>query len=315
MKKPLVFAREFIKGKIITYHIRQDGSYYDERLKTLNHKKILSIRETSDLVQSTIRSGRPFMACRFGSIELATVKTFDFEYTRKYDEQKQRMHTFAGVFPETVETGKKFADLMIRKIPSADLVTIWPQAFEEYYLREYGSETVQYTMLPSLSPWLLPDNPWTAALAGKKVLVVHPFAESIVRQYQKRELIYPGTDILPAFSLEVMKSVQTAGGESDSRFQDWFEAYDYMREEILKRDFDVALLGCGAYGFPLAADIKDAGKQAFHIGGTVQILFGILGNRWNNDADVQKYVNEAWVRPLESEKPKDAQRIENACYW
>ena len=45
----------------------------------------------------------------------------------------------------------------------------------------------------------------------------------------------------------------------------------------MKFDFDVALIGCGAYGFPLAAKLKTAGKQAIHLGGVLQALFGIKG--------------------------------------
>lgn len=33
------------------------------------------------------------------------------------------------------------------------------------------------------------------------------------------------------------------------------------------------------YGFPLAAHVKHKGKQAIHLGGTLQLLFGIKGNR------------------------------------
>ena len=48
----------------------------------------------------------------------------------------------------------------------------------------------------------------------------------------------------------------------------------------MKIDFDVAIIGCGAYGFPLAAKLKQAGKQAIHLAGATQLLFGIKGKRW-----------------------------------
>lgn len=35
-----------------------------------------------------------------------------------------------------------------------------------------------------------------------------------------------------------------------------------MKSEIDKCDYDVCLIGCGAYGFPLAAHVKHKGKQA-----------------------------------------------------
>lgn len=69
--------------------------------------------------------------------------------------------------------------------------------------------------------------------------------------------------MLPQFELDTIKSVQTIAGERDDRFNTWFDALDYMKGEICKRDFDIALIGCGAYGFPLGAFVKSIGKKQF----------------------------------------------------
>jgi len=37
-----------------------------------------------------------------------------------------------------------------------------------------------------------------------------------------------------------------------------------MKVEIRKKDFDIAIIGAGSYRFPLAAFIKEIGKQAIH---------------------------------------------------
>lgn len=50
-----------------------------------------------------------------------------------------------------------------------------------------------------------------------------------------------------------------------------------MQDEISKEDYDICLIGCGAYGFSLAAYVKRCGKQAIHMGGALQLLFGIKG--------------------------------------
>ena len=71
-------------------------------------------------------------------------------------------------------------------------------------------------------------------------------------------------------------------GQTDERFKDRFEALDYMYKEALKIDFDIAVIGCGAYGICLASMLKNAGKQAFHLGGITQLWFGIKGKRWDN---------------------------------
>ena len=315
MKKPLIYLIEGIRGKIITYHLQHvSKEYYDNTLTEFNHQKLLDLGETNRRIETMILSGKPVMVCRFGATELATVKTFDFETTSKYQAQMHRLHMLSGVYPETEEVGKKFTKLMIGDIPEADLVGIWPQAFEGYYLRTYGKQGIEFSLLKNLNPWLYPEAPWTRALKEKKVLVIHPFDESIRSQYERREEIFPGTDILPEFELDVLKSVQSLGGRDD-RFATWFDAFEYMKEETLKRDFDVAVLGCGAYGFPLAAEIRRAGRQAIHFGGATQILFGIMGNRWNDDPVIRQYMNDSWVRPRESEKPKSAGSVENSCYW
>lgn len=72
-------------------------------------------------------------------------------------------------------------------------------------------------------------------------MVIHPFEESIKEQYVRRKELFPGTQILPEFDLKVLKAVQTSAGGQDDRFADWFEALEYMYNEAMKIDFDVAM--------------------------------------------------------------------------
>ena len=86
-------------------------------------------------------------------------------------------------------------------------------------------------------------------------------------------------------------------------------------EADLKIDFDVALIGCGAYGFQLACRIKQMGKIAIHMGGSLQTLFGITGKRWENNKYMQSLLNDYWVYPKESDRPKGLEKVEGGCYW
>jgi glycerol-3-phosphate dehydrogenase len=81
-----------------------------------------------------------------------------------------------------------------------------------------------------------------------------------------------------------------------------------------KIDYDIAIIGAGAYGFPLATRFKHQGKQAIHIGGAIQILFGIKRHRWNNIPRVAKHYNEHWIYPLEK-KPEKADAAGVGTYW
>ena len=137
-----------------------------------------------------------------------------------------------------------------------DVLAIWFHPFEDYYIKELMSNDVICTYLLNFEPWNETTVHWSAALKDKKVLVIHPFAETIRDQYEKRELLFPGTDILPEFELHTLKAVQTLAGIKDDRFSTWFEALEWMYQEAMKIDFDVAIIGCGAYGMPLAATLS-----------------------------------------------------------
>lgn len=185
---------------------------------------------------------------------------------------------------------------------------------EDYIIENYA-EQCKLCHLMGLEPWYV-ERPWTASLKGKKVLIIHPFASTIQSQYKQREWLFPGTEILPKFKeLYVLKAVQTIAGERDKRFRDWFEALEWMYEEAMKLDFDIAIVGCGAYGFLLASKIKEAGKQAVHMGGATQLLFGIKGRRWEKHPVISKLFNDYWVRPSENERPIKASSVEGGCYW
>ena len=209
---------------------------------------------------------------------------------------------------------------MLEDSKFVDILGAWQN--NELYLSSVLTEAKKIQLM-YLDPFWS-KKPWSRALEGKKVLVVHPFAESIKSQYEKRKYLFKVQDTLPDFkSLEVIKAIQSIGGESNG-YKDWFEALEYMMSEIDKHDYDVCLIGCGAYGFPLAAHVKRMGKQAIHIGGSLQLLFGIMGNRWDHDEPHYEngvfiyyagLENKYWVRPSASERPKTHKVVENSCYW
>ena len=75
------------------------------------------------------------------------------------------------------------------------------------------------------------------------------------------------------------------------------------------------------YGLPLSSHIKSMGKKAFHLGGALQLLFGIIGQRWINykyskyGYQYNQLFNSYWVRPPHKEKIKNAKNADNAAYW
>ena len=81
------------------------------------------------------------------------------------------------------------------------------------------------------------------------------------------------------------------------------------------RELNIALIGCGAYGFPLAARIKKMGKKSIHLGGATHLMFGIKGKRWDQRSRFMNLYNEFWKYPSINEKPKGYFGIDRGCYW
>ena len=204
---------------------------------------------------------------------------------------------------------------MENAIFSADILGIWRNVpMGDAYIESFSNLNKKYfTDACAVEPYVY-SEPWSAQLRGKKVLVVSPFSKEIRKQYSKRVYLWENKDILPEFSLDTVDSVWYFFDCKDDRFNNWFEALDYLFTQIMKKDFDIALLGCGAFGFPLAAKIKESGKQAIHMGGAVQILFGIKGKRWDNTS-IGGFYNQYWIRPEETPRPKASKKLDDNCYW
>lgn len=316
-------VRDIYFNKALRRHFLLKYFHVEPVMPFFAHKSVMSKKAANDYIADLILSGKPFFAGRFGNTELSIVTSVlrnrilgrTKENDTRLEEWFYRSIEGAGFFPDDIRLADQFTDVMLDACSQIDLLGMWHLWMEDYVISEYMPNT-KLTYLLRLEPWLA-SNPWSAALKGKKVLIIHPFVETIRKQYDKRKLIYPDRNVLPEFDLKLMKAVQTSAGEKDDRFADWFEALEYMYQEAMKIDFDVAIIGCGAYGMPLGAKLKKAGKQAIHLGGATQLLFGIKGRRWeeNYPSKIANCFNDEWTYPSESETPVKAMVVEKACYW
>ncbi len=287
-----------------------DVFYYFKKIEY----DFLSAKETSDLMKEIIDSGMPFFAGRLGATESAMLRLHEFRYVRKEEKALHQLCVWSGFFPEEKDRIPDFSSVYKEAMSLVDALCPFPYKGINFLTDQYMKKSVVF--IRDFLEFSEEDHIWTRHLAGKKVLVVHPFQKTIESQYKKRIEIFKNPNILPEFDLITYKAVQTIAGEKDERFTTWFEALDYMTEEISKIEFDIALVGCGAYGFPLAARIKQMGKISVHMGGELQLLFGIKGARWDDDPFIiQKIYNEAWVYPDISEKPENFRMVEGSSYW
>jgi hypothetical protein len=57
------------------------------------------------------------------------------------------------------------------------------------------------------------------------------------------------------------------------------------------------------------------GRPALHLGGALQLLFGLRGRRWEAMPRFAGLMNAAWSRPLPQETPAQAAQVDGGCYW
>jgi hypothetical protein len=292
--------------------------------------------DSAVIIYNLINDEKPFMIARFGANELNIYLNYlsiykqrkscikfirgeQFEWFWNHS-QISLFRDVAGFFPTEEKYLVKFGELMDQDIVELNLLASW---MPNESLIKNKLQHVQRVFLRDIEPFWNVMN-WCSALEGKRVLVIHPFVNEVADQYLKRNNLFHKT-ILPDFELITYRPVVSLG-QTRTDFGTWFEALDFMKTEINNIDFDIALIGAGAYGFHLAAHVKRLGKKAIHMGGALQLLFGIRGKRWEDpNYGVEEWglkpgtyldlMNEHWIRPYKESKPKNPEIVEGACYW
>ena len=273
------------------------------------------------LVADTLASGGPCMITRLGSAELGAVSYYTRWRARRgarppYPRSLKRlMFVNAGFFPADDESLDEFSRIHLEALPHADVMGVWFYPGERRIISEYCRQA--RLIEPCALYSMLYSEPWTAQLEGKRVLVVHPFAKTIESQYaERRAQLFSDPTVLPEFELKTLIPPQTIAGNNDG-YRTWFDALDRICERIGRESYDLALIGAGAYGLPIAAFVKSEGRQAVHLGGATQLLFGIRGRRWEVESqdDIVPLFNQFWVRASSEETPEGASLVEGGCYW
>lgn len=286
----------------------------------------ISGKDVQELIRTMLESDKPCMIARFGATELTAMEGYrcniSFRNIKRYLNKEidhigytnyiaKNMWELSGFFPSNQQTLDKFSQMMIGMLPMVDVLGSW-RTEEQWFDEDLCNVTK--VPLADLEPYYF-DNPWTIALEGKRVLVIHPFEDTIRKQYANLDKLFSDNQMTPKYELLTIKAVQSIAGHKPDGLNDWFEALEWMKREIDEKDFDIAIIGCGAYGFPLAAYVKQIGKKAIHLGGAVQYLFGIRSNAAEQNSRLKPLMNEYWVYPSQEETPKGIEKVEDSRYW
>ena len=287
----------------------------------------LSYRESVDFIRRGILSGKPFMAGKIGTGDNETMLRYMDIHDREPTAVKWlkllagRRRPFwwdnsiragisvcAGVFPSDVGSIEEFCRIYETYIPEMDGFASCADGETRIHDR-YCPKAVPI-MWESLFP-LREGYSWFDALAGKRVLVVHPYLKTIAAQYAKARTceLHKGQGPMPEFELLQYRPVNSIGGKC-AEFPRWKDALQHMIDDISKIDFDVALVGCGVYGVPLSVHVKRMGRVAIHTGGATQLIFGIKGRHYDGCG----WYNGLWTRPFPDDVPGNMGLIENGRF-
>ena len=288
-------------------------------------ERALNLAETQEYISRKLLGNEPFLVGRPGGTESEGL--YFFAHNRLATRAKNRRpyspwfrkysQVYSGITHKSDEDLDYFNQTYLSAVLSSDLL-----AFGQFapgalgITRTISDMGAPITHFDSLEPWVCMHKdirPWTFALEGKKVLVVHPFTESISKQLARKTEITGVKDFLPEFSYKLVAPPVTFAGErSEVRWRDNLAS---LVNTVANEDFDVALIGAGAYGLPLGSAIRASGRQAIHLGGITQLLFGVSGSRWGEKAGPTGMADSTWIRPSENEKPSGHKLVENGAYW
>jgi hypothetical protein len=262
----------------------------------------------------------PFAAGKIGNCELICIYNyFFFQHKNKpvqwFPNVIDEMYNNAGIFPQTENARVEYINELVTIMPQIDALAWWSMFnldFEARFIKKHSPDC-QLIELGSLDPFYS-GSPWSEHLKGKKVLVISPFSESVKNQYTNRNKIWNDPRILPDFELLTINHPYSPGID-ENPYSNWLEMITDIKKQIDTFDYDVLLAGTGATSLFYAVHAKTNGKIGMHLGGSMQLLFGIKGKRWDNGEVGQYFYNDGWVRPLTKEIPKKFQNIEGGCYW
>jgi hypothetical protein len=285
----------------------------DERRFSHIFNSILDAPIASQRLNELIAAGNPLAVGRMGRTEARIVGEWRYRGSRYSRKSLKQSHEYSGIFPVDAATLSRFSEIYWNGIEGLDVLAFWSTEFQAKIVNELKVCPELINRL-DLEPFLF-GNPWSSQLKGKRVLVVHPFKDSILSQYHfSREKLFVDSNVLPIFELEVIRAPQCLAGKTEG-FESWCDAFYWLKAQVECKKFDIAIIGCGAFGLPLATFCKEIGRIGIHMAGATQLLFGIKGKRWLGGTEYQSLFNDHWIRPSGSELFPDVSLVDDACYW
>jgi hypothetical protein len=232
----------------------------------------------------------------------------------------------AGIYFENEEDIKLYCNIYLEAVKNTTLLGVWDgimksQAIDFYNFLEIHNLDKNYIPAQSIEFfYYLNEEQYNInkILNNKKILIISSHKNTINKQLQQLDKIYPNKKIFENCKFFVYKPPQQNGGNCDGKT--WNNHFSIMKYELQRItnffDFDIAFVSCGGFGMPICNYIyTELNKSVIYVGGSLQLFFGIMGKRWKTNNKVMTLVNDFWCYPEDSDKPKNIKLVENGCYW
>lgn len=206
----------------------------------------------------------------------------------------REMENTAGLYPIDKPTIPYFIQTYLASLREIDIFASWNDRFLDFeytlyssYIQPSCNGIVELTALESFYTTAR-DHWWQTLFSGKCILVISPFTDSIAQQLapEQRDKVWRGkwsgfwpSDITFKYirfehPYSLLSDEEKTKVETSKCFVDKLKRFEKEINGV--GDFDIALIGAGCYSLPLCAYVKQKkGKIAFHLGGGLQMMFGV----------------------------------------
>ena len=281
-------------------------------------KKLLNNREKQE--KHTLDLSKKFLIYRNGGQELAFA--FDCYLYNKECINRDSICSGAGIFFKDRSSEKNYSLEYIKILKKTSLIGIWssyemPDRIKFYEDNNLKLINATCDIIEPFYHFKNGRNTLKNIIKNKKILVISSHKKSIEHQLPFLDKIFEPYTIFENNTFVVLRPPQTHCGNSNNI--DWSEHFKKFCKELdeVKDDFDIALVACGGYG-PFVCDyiFTNLNKSSIYIGGSLQLYFGIMGNRWRSYFKFDTFPNSYWLdHPLSEDIPSNTKVVEDSCYW
>lgn len=284
-------------------------------------------------IRAAVQAGAGYATAKIGASQktwmyypIFLTKGYPPDEVREY-EGELRFHGLKqeGVFPDSPEFYLEFNRSYVDHVRDLDCLGIClrdtSQELEIINHYRLTNKLIHYPLQePDRSTPSDESNCYLPLFSGKKILIVCPFG-GLLKARATGEVFEAvwrktGKKWFRPSSVDAIEFPYGFAPETQKTFPTILDLLALVRTQIDRTDFDVALIGAGGLAIPIASHIKRRGKIAIDLGGHLQVLFGVIGQRWRHWAHWQRdYFNEHWIDMPTDYRPTDTNVCDGGAYW